>query len=275
MKKYKELEIILPSFACDKHCPYCTAKTTKWPEGEMSIENLRRNIEKMRNDFSFIYLTLGGNGEPTLYPLEILEEIVKVFDDFPIPIKRVLTSGNVFRDESKEKHEMFLKHGWKFEVTAAYTDIGRDMSLLGYNHKYYFRKQFRDSPVFLNYVLLKDNLPNMVQEIGRWFSDYPNIERISCKLLNVNTRENGTSNQISGWIEENAIPKSCRETVKSILDENFEFISHEFDSLNYKHSSGKDIHFSWKNGKYGLHDLVWYCDGFVDYHLNSVNPWEA
>lgn len=29
MKDYKELEIILSDFACDKHCPYCTAKITK------------------------------------------------------------------------------------------------------------------------------------------------------------------------------------------------------------------------------------------------------
>lgn len=274
MKMFKELEIILPSFACDKHCPYCTAKTTKWPEGEMSIENLRRNIDKMKNNFSFIYLTLGGNGEPTLYPLEILEGIVGIFDDFQIPIKRVLTSGNIFRNESKEKHKIFLKHGWKFEVTATYTNIDKDMNLLGYNHKYYLGERFKNSPIFLNYVLLKDNISNMVNEINSWFSNYQNIERISCKLLNINTRENGEDNRISRWILENAIPKSDREYVKSILDENFKFISHEFDSLNYKHSSGKDIHFSWKNGKYGLYDLVWYCDRFVDYHLNSVNLWE-
>lgn len=29
-KKFKELEIILSDFSCDKNCPYCTAKITKW-----------------------------------------------------------------------------------------------------------------------------------------------------------------------------------------------------------------------------------------------------
>ena len=29
--KYKEFELIGSSFKCDKNCPYCTAKITKWP----------------------------------------------------------------------------------------------------------------------------------------------------------------------------------------------------------------------------------------------------
>ena len=274
MKRYKELEIILPSFACDKHCPYCTAKTTQWPMGEMMIYKLKNYIDKMNNDFSFKYLTLGGNGEPTLYPLELLKSIVEIFDNYDITTKRVLTSGNIFRDVSKEKQEMFLNHGWKFEVTAAYTDIDKDMSVLGYDHKYYLSETFKKSPVLLNYVLLKDNFSTMVDEIDYWFSHFNNIDVISCKLLNINTRENGENNPISKWIINNAISKNDREKVKEVLDRNFEFIDDEFDALNYKHSSGKSIHFSWKNGKYGMHDLVWYCDKFVDYHLNSVNPWE-
>lgn len=272
MKKYKELEIILPSFDCDKHCPYCTAKTTKWPEKKMSVEKLKEYIDRMRDSFSFVYLTLGGNGEPTLYPLDTLEKIVKIFDDYDIPIKRVLTSGNIFRDESKAKHEMFMKHGWKFEVTAAYTNIENDMKVLGYDHKYYFSERFKKSPIMLNYVMLKNNFDMIIDEINYWANHFKNIETISCKLLNVNTRENGENNPISKWIIENAIPKTDREKIKNLLDKNFDFINHEFDALNYKHPSGTNIHFSWKNGTYGMHDLVWYCDEFVDYHLNHIDP---
>ena len=37
---YKELEIILSDFSCDKHCPYCTAKITQWPKVKDDIHLL-------------------------------------------------------------------------------------------------------------------------------------------------------------------------------------------------------------------------------------------
>ena len=38
--KYKEFELILSSFKCNKNCPYCTAKITKWPNVDDKIDKL-------------------------------------------------------------------------------------------------------------------------------------------------------------------------------------------------------------------------------------------
>lgn len=272
MKQYKELEIILSPFECDKRCPYCTAKTTKWPLVDMDIEALRHNILRLeREHFTFQYLTIGGNGEPSLNPLSTLKSIVNMFDGYDIPIKRLLTSGNVFRDRYKEVYNIFLEHGWRFEVTAAYTDIDKDMKVLGYDHKYYLSDRFKQSNVMLNYVILKDNISYMIDEINYWATHYQNISTISCKLLNVNTKGDGIDNQFSQWVIHNGFPKEDRMIIKDKLDKTYKFIGNRFDYLTWQHPSGKEIHFSWKNGQYGLHDLVWYGNKFVDYELNEIN----
>ena len=276
MKNYKELEIILASFECDKHCPYCTAKTTKWPLVDMNLDIFADKVKRLKNEgYTFHYVTIGGNGEPSLNPYNVLKGIVGLFDDYDIQIKRLLTSGNVFREEFNYLRNMFIERDWSFEVTAAYSNIEKDMKTLGYNHKYYLSNRFKEAKIMLNYVILKDNFNNMINEIDYWVKTYPNIHTISCKLLNVNTRENGTNNPFSKWIIENGFPKNDREMIKEKLDKTYDFLGYEFDSLNWKHPLGTNIHFSWKKGKYGMHDLVWYGDKFVDYSLNEVNVFEG
>lgn len=39
--KYKEFELILSSFKCNKNCPYCTAKITKWPAVDDKVGELK------------------------------------------------------------------------------------------------------------------------------------------------------------------------------------------------------------------------------------------
>lgn len=64
-KDFKKLEIILSDFACDKHCPYCTAKITKWDSQEDNIDLLGANVGQMKElGYTFHYVTIGGNGEP-------------------------------------------------------------------------------------------------------------------------------------------------------------------------------------------------------------------
>lgn len=47
-KSYKELEIILSDFSCNKHCPYCTAKITKWLQVEDDLDALELNVVEMK-----------------------------------------------------------------------------------------------------------------------------------------------------------------------------------------------------------------------------------
>ena len=43
--KYKEFELIGSSFKCDKNCPYCTAKITKWPIVDDKFEELEQRLK--------------------------------------------------------------------------------------------------------------------------------------------------------------------------------------------------------------------------------------
>ena len=48
--RYKEFELIGSSFKCDKNCPYCTAKITRWPVVE---DKFRKVVEATRKVNSF------------------------------------------------------------------------------------------------------------------------------------------------------------------------------------------------------------------------------
>ena len=97
-KKYKEFELIMSSFKCDKNCPYCTAKITKWPAVKDQVNLLEQHFKKLRElGINFRYFILSGNGEPSLHGIDTLKTIcdatrtVNIFDE-----KRIQSSGNIF-----------------------------------------------------------------------------------------------------------------------------------------------------------------------------------
>lgn len=270
-KEFKELEIILSDFKCDKACPYCTAKITKWDRVDDDIYTLSMYVEQLkRKKVKFKYVTIGGNGEPTLHSYEKLKEIVELFDDYDIPIKRVLTSGNVFRKEESKKYDLFTSHNWYFEVTTTSIDKEKDMKVLGYSPYYYDSDKFKKAKVRLNYVLLKDNINTFIEEIKEFNRKYPNIEITAIKLLNINTKNNKIDNKYSKWIYDNAIPKDRREEIKEILDKNFKYKEGSFDTYSWLLDNNHEIYFSYKKEKYGLFDLVYYGNKFIDYNLEEV-----
>ena len=270
-KKFKELEIILSDFSCDKNCPYCTAKITKWAVVEDDIYMLSLYVGQLKKlGYQFHYVTIGGNGEPTKHSIKKLKEIVELFDDYDIPVKRVLTSGNVFRDEEREKYELFISHGWVFEVTTTSIDTDLDRKVLGYNYNYFQSNAFSKARIRLNYVLLKSNFPKVIDEVHDFFKKYPNIETISLKLLNINTKNGLIDNPYSSWIVENAISKDQREEVKTLLDQNFTYLGEVYDTFSWKADERHEVYFSWKKMKYGFADLVYYGNHFVNYQLDDV-----
>ena len=270
-KKFKELEIILSDFSCDKNCPYCTAKITKWEVVEDDIYMLSLYVGQLKKlGYQFHYVTIGGNGEPTKHSIKKLKEIVELFDDYDIPVKRVLTSGNVFRDEEREKYELFISHGWVFEVTTTSIDTDLDRKVLGYNYNYFQSNAFSKARIRLNYVLLKSNFPKVIDEVHDFFKKYPNIETISLKLLNINTKNGLIDNPYSSWIVENAISKDQREEVKTLLDQNFTYLGEVYDTFSWKADERHEVYFSWKKMKYGFADLVYYGNHFVNYQLDDV-----
>lgn len=272
MRDYKELEIILSSFACDKNCPYCTAKITKWGYVDDDTHLLGLNVAEMKElGYTFHYVTIGGNGEPTLHSYEKLKEIVEMFDDFNIPVKRVLTSGNVFRPESREKLELFKQHGWVFECTTTSFNGELDRETQGYDFDYFNTDAFAGARVRLNYVMLERNKDIFIDEIEKFHVLYPNIETFAIKLLNVNTLTGKVDNPLSKWIVDNAVPKSRRQHIKNRLDAEFGESKEAYDTFSWD-MDGKEVYFSWKKMEYGFADLVWYGNRFVNYQLEDVHP---
>ena len=270
-KKFKELEIILSDFSCDKNCPYCTAKITKREVVKDDIHMLSLYVGQLKElGYQFHYVTIGGNGEPTKHSFKKLKEIVELFDDYDIPVKRVLTSGNIFRKEEAEKYNLFTSHNWVFEVTTTSIDTNLDRNVLGYDHNYFQTDAFSKARIRLNYVLLKSNYSKMVDEIKAFLQKYPNIETLALKLLNVNTKTGLVDNPRSLWIVENAISKDKREEIKAILDQNFTYSGEAYDTFSWKVDDKHEVYFSWKKMKYGFSDLVYYGNRFVNYQLEDV-----
>ena len=48
--KYKEFELIPSSFKCDKNCPYCTAKITKWPVVDDKLDLLEDRLNYLKKE---------------------------------------------------------------------------------------------------------------------------------------------------------------------------------------------------------------------------------
>lgn len=272
-KHFKELEIILSDFNCDKHCPYCTAKITKWPIKQDDIHMLSLYVGQLKKlGYTFHYVTIGGNGEPTLHTYDKLKEIVELFDDYDgIKVKRVLTSGNIFREVEREKYNLFVEHDWFFEVTTTNFDTEKDMITLGYNHNYFITEAFKNARIRLNYVLLNQNYDVFIGDLIRFAKTYDNIETLAVKLLNINTKTGLIDNPLSEWISKNGISKDRREEIADILSQNFVYNGESFDTHSWTLDDKHEVYFSWKKVNYGLYDLVYYGDRFINYQLEDVN----
>lgn len=270
-KHFKELEIILSDYICNKNCPYCTAKITKWPVVKDDLYQLYLYVGQLKKlGYKFDYLTVGGNGEPTLHRYEKLKEIVEMFKDYDIPVKRVLTSGNVFKNAESKKFDLFHDNGWLFEVTTTSFDNKLDRETLKYDFNYFEFENFKKARIRLNYVMIKRNFSVFTNEIVSFSDKYPNIETLAIKLLNVNTKTGLVDNGYSDWIYKEAVSKDKRNEIKNILDSKFSYKGQSFDTFSWEMESGREVYFSWKKVKYGLYDLVYYGDRFMNYQLEDA-----
>ncbi|MBD5400203.1 hypothetical protein HDR61_00425 [bacterium] len=270
--KYKEFELIMSSFNCDKNCPYCTAKITQWPTVDNKLELLPVRLAELRDKgISFRYFILSGNGEPSLYDYETLKSIldatraVNIFDE-----KRMQTSGNLFFDDKKFN---LMKDDFMFEITRTDFDSERDMKTLGYRRDYIHSQNFPNASVRLNYVMLKGkSFDEYIREIKQYIDTYPNIKTVSLKTLNTNTRNTDISNPRSQWILAHALTKADSDkivrkmseiTPPTVKDEKF------FDRYEWVYN-GVPITFYTKKLDYGYSNIVYYGGNLVDYKLNPI-----
>lgn len=270
--KYKEFEFISSSFKCDKNCPYCTAKITKWPVRDNKLEKLEEQLKYLKeNDVSFRYFIFCGNGEPSLMEYNDFEKVVQatrnvnIFDE-----KRLQSSGNIFYEDEKLD---LIKNDFIVEITRVALDSKEDMRILGYKRDYINTENFKKANVRLNYVLLKNKkFEDYLEEIKMYIKKYPNIKTVSLKTLNLNTKENKIDNPYSKWIIENALTKSDTDEIIKFMTNNTEFVVSDekfFDRFEWVYE-GVPITFYAKKLDYGISNIVYYGGDLVDYHLNDI-----
>ena len=270
--KYKEFELIGSSFKCDKNCPYCTAKITQWPVVDNKLEVLEDRLNYLKNnDVTFRYFIFCGNGEPSLLDFEDFKKIVEatrnvnIFDE-----KRLQSSGNIFYEDKKLD---LIKDDFIVEITRVSLDSKKDMEILGYKRDYINTENFKKAKVRLNYVLLKNKkFEDCLEEIKQYIEKYPNIETVSLKTLNLNTRNDEINNPYSKWIIENALTKKDTNDIINFMSNNAKFVVSDekfFDRFEWVYE-GVPITFYAKKLDYGFSNIVYYGGELVDYHLNKI-----
>ena len=270
--KYKEFELILSSFNCNKNCPFCTAKITKWPVRDDNLGILKDKLQYLKdNNICFRYFILCGNGEPSLASLEDLKMIVDVTEEIDIfDEKRFQSSGNIFYDDDKFG---LVKDKFMIEVTRVDFDSKKDMEILGYEKDYLNSDNFKKANIRLNYVLMKNkSFDDYLNEIKRYIDTYPNIKTISLKTLNLNTKEDNHDNPYTKWILENALTKADTDSIIEFMTQNVDFSVKDekfFDRYEWIYKN-VPITFYTKKLDYGYANIVYYGGELIDYKLNPI-----
>ena len=212
MYKLGNFTIVLPSYNCDKACPFCIAKNNKKFNGK-SQENfkiLSDILDEIKKEgIRFERLVLSGNGEPSLYSFDTLKkyaEIIKkyesVYDGF-----RVHTSGNIFWEKSKFELFNNLLPNVEFDLLRVAIDPSKDMEILGYKRDYTKSDYFKHANKIKLDLALTRNLESSIfaERLEEFLRENPNIDLIRFK--NLMTGDNKSSKQAE-WVENNRMNKS-------------------------------------------------------------------
>ena len=142
-----------------------------------------------------------------------------------------------------------------------------------YKRDYINTENFKKAKVRLNYVLLKNKkFEDCLEEIKQYIEKYPNIETVSLKTLNLNTRNDEINNPYSKWIIENALTKKDTNDIINFMSNNAKFVVSDekfFDRFEWVYE-GVPITFYAKKLDYGFSNIVYYGGELVDYHLNKI-----
>lgn len=210
MYKLGNLTIVLPSYNCDKNCPFCIAKNNKKFKGEKEdFVSLANQLKKLKeNGIKFDRIVLSGNGEPSLYSIEELKEYAKIIKENEelFDTLRVHTSGNIFWE--KEKFELFnnLVSNVEFDVLRLVVNASKDMRFLGYNRDYTQSELFKRAKKIKIDIGLTKNLESegFSELIEELIDNNNNIGIIRFK--NLMSGENEQSKQAT-WVRENQMTK--------------------------------------------------------------------
>lgn len=213
------------------------------PSFNEQIEELKRKIKKYQNNkVKFQYFILSGNGEPTLYSVEELQQIKDIVENSKIFLDyRIETSGNLFFDEEK----LNLFENWLKEITVISDDPIKDQNFYNYPERYLDCKSFlKQKRIRVNLVLLKSNWEELIKIIEK-YSKMSCVETIALKLLDNPKPETKEGK----WITENGITHNKIEDITQLLNKHYQFISFSRKRFIYKIEKNKllTVHYSEKN----------------------------
>lgn len=268
--KYKEFEMILSDYSCNRDCPYCTAKITKWEQGNDKLHRLKQHLQMLKDsNVTFKYFIFCGNGEPSLQSYETIKyvnDVVKsmnMFDDY-----RFQTSGAIFGSD-----KFNLVSDWLFEITRVDLDYFIDAETLCYVDDYTIMSNFKSARVRLNYVFTKRyDFQTHFENIKKHIEKFSCIKTVSIKTLNPNTRSDDTDNKYSKWILESAHTKSSTDDIvkfmNTVATEN-DYTDSFFDRYEWDYNDITITLYA-KRFNYGISNIVFYRGELVDYHLNNI-----
>ncbi len=268
-------------YLCNKKCPFCTAMITRWPRVEDRWELMSARLDEcQRNEIWFEYLTISGNGEPSLVPVEELAYLKQVFDQklHLFGYRRFQTGGAIFFID--RVFDLFGRE-FTFEITRLSVDDEEDMAGLVYKGNYTQTDAFKSAKVVFNIVLLKDNVRDVLSIINRYVERFGDIlAGLNLKILNVNTFDEAeVKNPQSQWILHNGLLKAEGDQVVRTMDQTFCRLEENFDPFLDRYvwngpalPSGRQIPITLyaRRAKYGLANVVYYGGNLVDYQLQPI-----
>lgn len=263
------LTIVLPSYKCDRNCPFCIAKNNKKFNNfkKEDFDKLRRKLQFLRdNSIKFDKLVLSGNGEPSLYTLEELQNYVQVIRENEDLFKglRVHTSGNLFLE--KDKFDLFEDTftDVEYDTLRVALDPELDMEVLGYDTDYMKTETFKRAKKIKFDVGLTTYLDNQTfpEELEQLLTNNPNVRTIRFKNLMSGEHEDSSQAQ---WVRDTRLNKDQFVEFARNLVTYYGCTTIE-DLTNL---SGNSIRFE-KSGNYPK-DVVYSNEDIRDYKENPVS----
>ena len=159
MYRLGNLTIVLPSYKCDKACPFCIAKNNrKFNDSEAEhFAELSRILDVMRiNGIRFERIVLSGNGEPSLYGIETLKELEGLIDIYLPDLKYY----------SNELSKKYSKVDNYFDIaTKAIQEMNRQVGRPTFNEKGIIQKG-----MMIRHLILPNHLQN-TKHILKWIKE--------------------------------------------------------------------------------------------------------
>ncbi len=271
--------VILDRRGCPKACPYCTAEITDWPKGDDRLERLPPMLDELHEAGTrFEWLTISGNGEPSLYPVGVLRQLRESLDAHPelFVDRRFQSSGELFF--RPDAFEIF--HDYVMELTRVHVDPDEDMRILRYRRDHTKTETYAGAQIGLNHVLLRSTFGTLLDDLERYRDEIGGrLQSLTLKILNVDTRADERTrtgrvqSEQSRWIQEHALLGEDADRVIERVSTRFA-VKKEYDPVldRVVWDLGNEVPLILvtKRERYGRLHVVFHEGRLIDYALREI-----